>query len=184
MPKNEGDINNRKSYRKTNYENINNSWKRIIKNKNNAINLKKEIRNKQEYQINDNNIKNPKDIEVKKEIKERNELIKKKISDFKNHILYISNNKINNKSSRHKKIYRIKNKDEKNDLIQDRNIKKNQNINMSHDLERIDENDTEKYIIRRQKKELKKEENNQDDEGKLEQAYWKILWQSRKFCWW
>ena len=66
MPKNEGDVNNRKSYRKTNYENINNSWKRIIKNKNNAINLKKEIRNKQEYPINDNNIKNPKDIEVKK----------------------------------------------------------------------------------------------------------------------
>ena len=89
---------------------------------------------------------------------------------YYNHILYISNNKINNKSSIHKKIYRIKNKDEKNDLIQDRNIKKNQNINMSHDLERIDENDTEKYIIRRrQKKELKKEENNQDDEGKLEQ---------------
>ena len=72
MPKNEGDVNNRKSYRKINYENINNSRKRIIKNKNNAINLKKEIRNKQEYQINDNNIKNPKDIEVKKEIKERN----------------------------------------------------------------------------------------------------------------
>ena len=93
---------------------------------------------------------------------------------YYNHILYISNNKINNKSSIHKKIYKIKNKNEKNDLIQDRNIKKNQNrnINMSHDLERIDENDTEKYIIRRrQKKELKKEENNQDDEGKLEQAY-------------
>ena len=90
MPKNEGDDNNRKSYRKTNYENINNSWKRIIKNKNNAINLKKEIRNKQEYPINDNNIKNPKDIEVKKEIKERNELIKKKINDFKiiNYYLY------------------------------------------------------------------------------------------------
>ena len=46
---------------------------------------------------------------------------------YYNHILYISNNKINNKSSIHKKIYRIKNKDEKNDLIQERNIKKNQN---------------------------------------------------------
>ena len=170
LPKNKGDDNNRKSYRKTNYDNINNNRKRIVKNKNNAINLKKEIRNKQEYPINVNNIKNQKDNEVKKEIKERNELVKKKINDFKNHILYISNNKINNKSSLHKKIYRIKNKSENNELIQDRNIKKNRNINMSHDLERIDENDIEKYIIRRrQKKELKKEENNQDDEGKLEQ---------------
>ena len=170
LPKNKGDDNNRKSYRKTNYDNINNNRKRIVKNKNNAINLKKEIKNKQEYPINVNNIKNQKDNEVKKEIKERNELVKKKINDFKNHILYISNNKINNKSSLHKKIYRIKNKSENDELIQDRNIKKNRNINMSHDLERIDENDIEKYIIRRrQKKELKKEENNQDDEGKLEQ---------------
>ena len=168
LQKKKGDENNRKTYKKINYENINNSRKRIF-NKNSSLNPKKEITKKQEYTIN-NNIKKSKDNEEKKEIKERNEQIRKKINDFKNHILYISNNKINNKSYIQQKINELKNKNEKKDLIKDSFIKINRNRNMNNDHDRKDESDIDKYIIRRnQKKVLKNGENNENDEGKLKQ---------------
>ena len=169
---------NKKKYKRVKKEKVSNKNKRIFPtyNNNRIISKKNEAKEKRDENKNDaennnnktmNNTKNKKNNEEIKEIKEirkRNEEIRKKINHFKNYSLYISNNKINNKSSIYqKRSHTINNDEKKDDLIK---VKNNKIIIINYEHKNNDKNDINNYIIRRNRKNEKTMENKENNNNK------------------